>query len=76
MDAKPTLRWSNTSGEGSLGNLDKFRQMDWIYRADALKDWIFELQKEYDRLFFEPCGSLHKYCGACPYCLRSKPEDQ
>lgn len=45
---KPTFKWNLDDGEGSIGNLDKFRQLDGLMRMDLLTDWMFELQKEYE----------------------------
>ena len=49
MNAKPTLKANFDSGEGSIGNLEKFRAChDGLMRADLLKDWIYFLEQEYD----------------------------
>ena len=46
---KPTLKWDLDSGEGSIGNLDSFRQeFNTIMRLDLLQDWIHDLQEEYN----------------------------
>lgn len=45
---KPTLKWDLENGEGSIGNLDSFREFDPIMRLDLLKDWINDLQEEYN----------------------------
>ena len=44
---KPTFKWDLDNGEGSIGNLDAFRQLDPLLRCDILTDWIYELNKEY-----------------------------
>ena len=46
MSFKPTLCVKNS--EGVIGNLDRFRNEDFIIRLDFLQDWIFELQNEYN----------------------------
>jgi hypothetical protein len=47
---KPTLKWDLDNGEGSIGNLDSFRQeLDPLMRLDLLKDWVDLLDEEYDR---------------------------
>lgn len=46
---KPTFRANLNDGEGSIGNLEKFREAyDPLMRADLLKDWIGELTQEYE----------------------------
>lgn len=51
--SKPTLKvdWSEISGE--IGNLEEWRKHDVMVRADLLKDWIYELEKEYERTLLE-----------------------
>jgi len=46
---KPTLKWDFENGEGSIGNLDKFRELDSLMRLDLLSDWISELEQEHER---------------------------
>ena len=46
MYFKPTLCVKDS--EGVIGNLDRFRDQDFIIRLDFLQDWIFELQDEYN----------------------------
>ena len=46
---KPTLKWDLDSGEGSIGNLESFRQeLNPVMRLDLLQDWIHDLQEEYN----------------------------
>jgi hypothetical protein len=44
---KPTFKWSFDSGEGSIGNLEAFRELDPLMRCDLLGDWIYDLQAEH-----------------------------
>lgn len=46
---KPTFKWDYENGEGSIGNLDKFRELDSLMRLDLLSDWISELEQEHER---------------------------
>jgi hypothetical protein len=46
MYVKPTFCIKDS--EGVIGNLDRFRDQDFIIRLDFLQDWIFELQDEYN----------------------------
>jgi hypothetical protein len=47
---KPTFKANFDSGEGSIGNLEKFREAhDGLMRADLLKDWIYFLEIEYQQ---------------------------
>jgi hypothetical protein len=45
--SKPTFKWNLDNGEGSIGNLEKFRLMDPLVRLDLLQDWIHDLSVEY-----------------------------
>jgi hypothetical protein len=45
--AKPTLKVNWADGVGEVGNLEAWRKHDPVSRADFLKDWIYELEKEY-----------------------------
>lgn len=46
---KPTFNANIHTGEGSLGNMEKFRELDIMLRADLLQDWLFELDAEYSK---------------------------
>jgi hypothetical protein len=46
---KPTFKWDLENGEGSIGNIDAFRQLDPLLRCDILTDWIYELNKEHEQ---------------------------
>ena len=46
---KPTLCANFDSGEGHIGNLDNWNKLDWLLRADLLKDWIYFLEIEYEK---------------------------
>lgn len=45
---KPTFKANFANGEGSIGNIEKFKTLDPLLRADLLKDWICELNELYD----------------------------
>jgi len=45
--AKPTFRANFEMGEGSIGNLKNFRELDPLLRADLLQDWMHDLGIEY-----------------------------
>ena len=45
---KVTLKASFETGEGTIGNLEAWREHGALLRADLLKDWIWLLQREYD----------------------------
>jgi hypothetical protein len=45
--SKPTFKWNLDDGEGSIGNLEKFRLLDPLVRLDLLQDWIHDLSVEY-----------------------------
>ena len=47
--SKTKLREDQECGEGEVVFDQAFLDADWLYRADVLKDWIYDLQKEYDR---------------------------
>ena len=36
------------SGEGCLKNVEEFKELDALLRADLLKDWIYDLNKLYE----------------------------
>lgn len=46
---KPTFKWDLENGEGSIGNIDAFRQLDPLLRCDILTDWIYDLNKEHEQ---------------------------
>lgn len=46
--AKLTLKANFETGEGDIGNIDKWCENEALLRADILKDWIHLLQIEYD----------------------------
>lgn len=46
---KPTLKWNIDDGEGDVGNLENFRQLDPLTRCDILGDWLGIFQAEYER---------------------------
>jgi hypothetical protein len=48
MKKKLTLKADFSNGEGSIGNVAEWRENEPLLRADILKDWIYELQQEYD----------------------------
>lgn len=48
MFAKPTLKANFFTGEGCIGNIEKFRELDSLIRLDLLRDWIYELTNEYE----------------------------
>ena len=54
--AKPTLKVNWADGSGLIGNLEAWRKNDPLSRADFLKDWIYDLEKEY-QLTLEECFS-------------------
>ena len=46
---KPTLKWDLENGEGSIGNIESFRQLDPLLRCDILTDWIYALNLEHEQ---------------------------
>ena len=36
------------NGEGCLKNVEEFKELDALLRADLLKDWIYDLNKLYE----------------------------
>jgi hypothetical protein len=46
---KPTFKVNIHTGEGSIGNWEKFRELDMMFRADLLQDWLFEIDAEYSK---------------------------
>ena len=46
---KPTFKVNIHTGEGSIGNWEKFRELDIMFRADLLQDWLFEIDAEYNK---------------------------
>lgn len=45
-----TLQWANSRGEGYLQIRDSFKGAGKCVQLDALKDWIYFLELEYDKL--------------------------
>jgi hypothetical protein len=48
IGAKLTLKANFETGEGDIGNIEKWSEHEPLLRADILKDWIYLLQIEYD----------------------------
>jgi hypothetical protein len=48
MYPKITLKADFASGQGEIGNIDKWRNHHALLRADILQDWIALLTQEYD----------------------------
>lgn len=46
-NSKITLKANFETVEGTIGNLDKWREHDSLLRADILQDWIGLLNREY-----------------------------
>ena len=44
------LSFNSESGEGKVVFMNDFKEQDWVVQADALADWIYFLQKEYEVL--------------------------
>ena len=53
---KITLKANFETGEGDVGNLEKWRQVPALLRADLLKDWLVELEGEYQLAISEAFG--------------------
>lgn len=58
--AKPTFRANFEMGEGSIGNLKNFRELDPLLRADLLQGWIHDLSIEYAKAVDEAFPSMEK----------------
>ena len=48
-----TLRVDYKNGEGEIHLDQRFKESEAILRADVLKDWIYDLQNEYDKALIE-----------------------
>ena len=46
--AKLTLKANFETGEGDIGNIDKWSENEPLLKVDILRDWIALLQIEYD----------------------------
>lgn len=57
---KPTFKANFEMGEGSIGNLKNFRELDPLLRADLLQDWMHDLGIEYANAVNETFTSLKK----------------
>jgi len=44
------LRFDHDIGEGEIVYMNGFEQTSWVVKADALQDWIHELQTMYNNL--------------------------
>jgi len=47
-DAKLTLKANFETGEGDIGNIEKWSEHEPLLKVDLLRDWIALLQIEYD----------------------------
>lgn len=55
-NAKLTLKANFQTGEGDIGNIDKWAENEPILKIDMLSDWIYLLQIEYDKAYQEAWG--------------------
>jgi hypothetical protein len=58
--AKPTFKANFEMGEGSIGNLKNFCELDPLLRADLLQDWIHDLSIEYAKAVDEAFPPMEK----------------
>ena len=56
--SKVSLKANFETGEGGIGNLEAWREHNPLLRLDLLKDWIYDLQSEYDMTHKELFGVL------------------
>jgi hypothetical protein len=59
----PTFKIKQGDFEGCIGNLNNFRKLDVMARADLLQDWIAELGDEYQLTLEEMALSKLKLVG-------------
>lgn len=48
------LDWDDDKGEGIVDIDNEFKEEHWVLKLDALSDWIFTLQAEYDKILASP----------------------
>lgn len=51
--SRPTLRMNLEGGQGEVGNLDAFRELDPLLQVDILLDWLADLRAEHKRAWAE-----------------------
>lgn len=44
------LKFDYNLGEGEIVFMNGFEHQDWVVKADALKDWIYDLETMYNNL--------------------------
>jgi hypothetical protein len=47
---KPRLLYSESSGQGGVKFPDEWSSFDDVIKLDVLKDWIYDLTKEYEQI--------------------------
>lgn len=45
-----TLNWRHGDAQGAVSFSREFRESYGLLQLDALKDWIYDLEQEYDRI--------------------------
>lgn len=45
-----TLNWRHSDAQGAVSFSREFRESYGLLQLDALKDWIYDLEQEYDRI--------------------------
>jgi len=55
-NAKLTLKANFETGEGDIGNIDKWAENEPLLKVDILRDWIHLLQDEYNIAHEEAFG--------------------
>ena len=48
------LDWDDDKGEGIVVIDNEFQEEHFVLKLDALSDWIFVLQAEYDKILSNP----------------------
>lgn len=51
--SKVSLKANFETGEGEIGNLEAWREHNSLLRLDLLKDWIYDLEQEYNKTLEE-----------------------
>lgn len=54
------LKFDYDSGEGEIVYMNGFEQASWVVKADALQDWIHELQAMYNNLLTHATEFKHE----------------
>ncbi len=71
-----SLNWSHINAEGSVSFSREFRESYGLLQLDALKDWIYDLNEEYERIHALEFGPADEPTQATPPGSQTSPPEK